>query len=58
MILSIAGNVDPEKIFDQVGKANGCNVSVKRFVRYEVGEGIEKKADNFAEEVMAQAAKQ
>ena len=42
----------------QVGKANGCNVSVKRFVRYEVGEGIEKKVDNFAEEVMAQAAKQ
>jgi elongation factor Ts len=30
--------------------------SVARFVRYEVGEGIEKKADNFAEEVMAQVA--
>jgi elongation factor Ts len=28
---------------------------VTRFVRVEVGEGIEKKADNFAEEVMAQA---
>ena len=28
--------------------------TVKRFVRFEVGEGIEKKADNFVEEVMAQ----
>ena len=29
---------------------------VTRFVRYEVGEGIEKKADNFVEEVMAQVS--
>jgi elongation factor Ts len=28
--------------------------AVKGFVRFEVGEGIEKKTDNFAEEVMAQ----
>lgn len=28
---------------------------VQRFVRFEVGEGMEKKADNFAEEVRAQA---
>ena len=28
--------------------------SVTRYVRFEVGEGIEKKTDNFAEEVMAQ----
>ena len=31
------------------------NAKVNGFIRYEVGEGIEKKADNFAEEVMAQA---
>lgn len=30
------------------------NATVTSFVRYEVGEGIEKKVDNFAEEVMAQ----
>lgn len=30
------------------------NAKVTSFVRYEVGEGIEKKAENFAEEVMAQ----
>ena len=32
------------------------SASVTRFVRYEVGEGIEKKADNFVEEVMAQVS--
>jgi len=31
------------------------SASVKRFVRYEVGEGLEKRSENFAEEVMAQA---
>ncbi len=30
------------------------SASVKGFVRYEVGEGLEKRADNFAEEVQAQ----
>ena len=38
-----------------VGKLlKGAGASVVSFVRYEVGEGIEKKADNFVEEVMAQ----
>ena len=41
----------------EVGKKNGANVSIKRFIRYEVGEGIEKKQENFAAEVMAQASK-
>lgn len=31
------------------------NAKVLSFIRYEVGEGIEKKADNFVEEVMSQA---
>ena len=31
----------------------GENINVRRFVRYELGEGLEKRADNFAEEVMA-----
>ena len=39
----------------QVGKLlSGHGASVRKFVRFEVGEGIEKKADNFVEEVMAQ----
>ncbi|MGE5371328.1 MAG: translation elongation factor Ts [Solirubrobacterales bacterium] len=32
----------------------GENISVRRFARYEVGEGIEKEVTNFAEEVMSQ----
>jgi len=31
--------------------------SVKEFVRYEVGEGIEKKEEDFAAEVMSQIKK-
>ncbi|WP_456377237.1 translation elongation factor Ts [Thiolapillus sp.] len=38
-----------------VGKLlDAANASVNQFVRFEVGEGIEKKQENFAEEVMAQ----
>lgn len=29
----------------------GENIQIRRFVRYEMGEGLEKKADDFAEEV-------
>ena len=32
----------------------GHNAKAETFVRYEVGEGIEKRQDNFAEEVMSQ----
>jgi len=31
-----------------------AKATVKRFDRIELGEGIEKKSENFAEEVMAQ----
>ena len=31
----------------------GENISIRRFVRYELGEGLEKKVENFVEEVMA-----
>lgn len=39
----------------QVAKENSAQLSVRSFVRYETGEGIEKKADDFAAEVAAQA---
>ncbi|SHG95241.1 translation elongation factor Ts (EF-Ts) [Anaerosphaera aminiphila DSM 21120] len=32
----------------------GENIKIRRFVRYEVGEGLEKKEENFAEEVKKQ----
>ncbi|MEL7297064.1 MAG: translation elongation factor Ts [Pseudomonadota bacterium] len=42
---------------ETVGKLlKSANASVSAFTRFEVGEGIEKKEDNFAEEVMAQIA--
>ena len=40
----------------EVAKANNANVSIKSFVRFETGEGIEKKSENFAEEVAKQMA--
>ncbi len=39
----------------QVAKNSGANLKIKRFVRFETGEGIEKKNENFAEEVAKQA---
>lgn len=39
-----------------VAKACGCNLSVKNFVRFETGEGLEKKNEDFAAEVAAQMA--
>ena len=45
--------LDPNMKVAQYLKENGCDVV--SFVRYAVGEGIEKRQDNFAEEVMSQA---
>ncbi len=42
------------KYIEQVAKENGAKIAVKTFVRYETGEGIEKKQENFAEEVAKQ----
>ena len=44
------------KYIEEVGKANGAKLSIKKFVRFETGEGIEKKEENFAEEVAKQMA--
>jgi len=44
---------DPDISVEKLLKAAGARVN--RFIRYEVGEGMEKKTDNFAEEVMNQA---
>jgi len=43
---------DPDTTVGALTKAN--NATVTSFVRYEVGEGIEKKEENFADEVAAQ----
>ncbi|ENH98208.1 elongation factor Ts [Gracilibacillus halophilus YIM-C55.5] len=46
---------DPDQKVKQVVANN--DATVKSFVRYEVGEGIEKQEENFAEEVMNQTKK-
>ena len=46
---------DPDKKVEKFVKEN--NASVKTFVRYEVGEGMERREENFAEEVMSQMKK-
>ena len=40
---------------ESVAKATGASIAIDSFVRYERGEGIEKKADDFAAEVEAMA---
>jgi elongation factor Ts len=39
---------------ESVSKQIGTPIAIKRFVRFETGEGLEKKVDNFAEEVAKQ----
>jgi elongation factor Ts len=38
----------------ETGKKAGETFAIKRFTRYELGEGLQKRANNFAEEVAAQ----
>ena len=45
------------KYVEKVAKENGANVTVKKFVRFETGEGLEKKNEDFAAEVAAQMGK-
>ncbi|CAM3919111.1 MULTISPECIES: translation elongation factor Ts [Geobacillus] len=47
---------NPDVTVRQYVESNGA--TVKQFIRYEVGEGLEKRQDNFAEEVMSQVRKQ
>ncbi len=42
------------KYLEEVSKKVGADVKVKRFVRFETGEGLEKKNEDFAAEVAAQ----
>lgn len=42
------------KYLEEVSKATGSALNVKRFVRFETGEGLEKKNEDFAAEVAAQ----
>jgi len=49
------GKKDVRSLLTDLVAKTGENVRVRRFVRYEVGEGLEKRADDFAAEVKKQA---
>lgn len=42
------------KYVESVAKAAGCSIKLTKFVRFETGEGLEKKNEDFAAEVAAQ----
>ncbi|MDY4969734.1 MAG: translation elongation factor Ts [Lachnospiraceae bacterium] len=48
------GKQSVAKYVESVAKATGAKINVKSFVRFETGEGLEKKSENFAEEVAKQ----
>lgn len=50
------GKQSVAKYVEQVAKANSAKIIIKGFVRFETGEGLEKKNEDFAAEVAAQAA--
>ena len=48
------GKQSVAKYIEEVAKANGAKIAIKGFVRFETGEGIEKKEEDFAAEVAKQ----
>ena len=45
------GDLTVQKYIDSVAKEIGADIQIVRYVRFETGEGLEKKDENFAEEV-------
>lgn len=48
------GDLTVQQYVDSVAKENDIDLKIKKFVRFETGEGLEKKEENFAEEVAKQ----
>lgn len=51
------GDKTIEQVITEAVASMGEKISIRRFTRYQVGEGIEKKKENFADEVMSQINK-
>jgi elongation factor Ts len=49
------GKRDIRSLLTDLVAKTGENIKVRRFIRYEVGEGLEKRADDFVAEVQKQA---
>ena len=45
------GDMTVKQYIDSVAKEVGSPIDIKRYVRFETGEGMEKKEENFADEV-------
>ncbi len=54
-VKAVDGKQTVQQYVNEVAKAVNADLKIKRFVRFETGEGIEKKVDDFAAEVAAQA---
>ncbi|MBR1913693.1 MAG: translation elongation factor Ts, partial [Lachnospiraceae bacterium] len=50
------GKQSVQKYVDEVAKANNAKINIKRFVRFQTGEGMEKKEEDYAAEVAKQIA--
>lgn len=48
------GDISVRQYVENIAKEAGALVAVKHFIRFETGEGLEKKSENFAEEVARQ----
>ena len=48
------GSLSVKQVIAEAEKQTGASITVTRFVRYEMGEGIEKRVDNFAAEIAAE----
>jgi elongation factor Ts len=42
------------QVLEKASRDLGAKIGIKRFTRYEMGEGLQKRENNFAEEVMSQ----
>lgn len=51
------GDKTIERVITEAVASMGEKISIRRFTRYQLGEGIEKKQENFADEVMSQINK-
>lgn len=51
------GEISVGQYLTNVSKQVGAPVAIKRFIRFETGEGLEKKSENFADEVAKQIGK-
>jgi elongation factor Ts len=51
------GALSVKKVVEEAAKQAGTSITVAKFVRFEMGEGIEKRKDNFAQEIAEQLKK-